>query len=76
LDFGFTDDQQRLIDRVAALVRERIAPRAAQYDQSFDAPVEDIQDIHREGWLLANLDKRRGGLRALRRRSAFLLSHR
>jgi alkylation response protein AidB-like acyl-CoA dehydrogenase len=62
LDFGFTDDQQRLIDRVAALVRERIAPRAAQYDQSFDAPVEDIQDIHREGWLLANLDKRRGGL--------------
>ena len=28
----------------------------------FAVPVEDIQDIHREGWLLANLDKRRGGL--------------
>ena len=25
-------------------------------------PVEDIQDLHRQGWLLANLDKRRGGL--------------
>ena len=24
--------------------------------------MEDIQDLHRQGWLLANLDKRRGGL--------------
>jgi alkylation response protein AidB-like acyl-CoA dehydrogenase len=62
LDFGFTEDQQRLIDRVAAFVRERIAPRAARYDQGFEAPLEDIQDLHREGWLVANLDKRRGGL--------------
>jgi alkylation response protein AidB-like acyl-CoA dehydrogenase len=62
LDFGFTPEQQRLIDRVSTLARERIAPRAARYDLSFEAPVADIQDIHREGWLLANLDKRRGGL--------------
>ena len=62
MDFGFTEDQQRLIDRVARLARERIGPRAAQYDLSFEAPVEDIQDIYQEGWLLANLDKRRGGL--------------
>ena len=62
MDFGFTADQQHLIDRVIRLVRERIGPRAAQYDLSFESPVEDIQDIHREGWLLANLDKRRGGL--------------
>jgi alkylation response protein AidB-like acyl-CoA dehydrogenase len=62
LDFGFTQEQQRLIERVNALVNERISPRAAQYDLSFEAPVEDIQDLHREGWLLANLDKRRGGL--------------
>jgi len=62
MDFGFTADQRRVIDRVFALVRERIAPRAAHYDLSFEAPIEDIQDIHREGWLLANLDKRRGGL--------------
>jgi alkylation response protein AidB-like acyl-CoA dehydrogenase len=62
LDFGFTQEQQRLIERVNALVNERISPRAAQYDLSFEAPIEDIQDLHREGWLLANLDKRRGGL--------------
>ena len=62
MDFAFTEDQQRLIDRVAALVRERVAPRAAGYDQAFEAPVEDIEDLRREGWLLANLDKRRGGL--------------
>jgi alkylation response protein AidB-like acyl-CoA dehydrogenase len=62
LDFGFTQEQQRLIERVNALVNDRISPRAAQYDLSFEAPVEDIQDLHREGWLLANLDKRRGGL--------------
>lgn len=61
-DFGFTAEQNKLIDRVTALVRQRIAPRAAQYDLSFEAPIEDIRDIHREGWLLANLDKRHGGL--------------
>jgi len=48
LEFGFTHDQQNLIDRVTRLVRERIGPRAAQYDLSFEAPVEDIQDLHRE----------------------------
>lgn len=62
MDFGFTQEQQQLIDRVNRLVQERIAPRAAQYDQSFEAPVEDIQDLQREGWLLANLHKRHGGL--------------
>jgi alkylation response protein AidB-like acyl-CoA dehydrogenase len=62
MDFGFTTDQRGVIDRVSTLVRERIAPRAAAYDRSFQAPLEDIQDLHREGWLLANLDKGRGGL--------------
>jgi alkylation response protein AidB-like acyl-CoA dehydrogenase len=62
VDFGFTQEQQRLIERVASLVRERIAPRAARYDLALEAPAQDIQDLHREGWLLANLDKRRGGL--------------
>lgn len=62
MDFGFTEDQQRLIERVSTLVRDRIAPRAAHYDQSLEAPVEDLQDLHQEGWLLANLDRRRGGL--------------
>ena len=62
MDFGFTQEQQRLIERVETLARERIAPRAAGYDRRLEAPIEDIQDLHREGWLLANLDKPRGGL--------------
>ncbi len=62
MDFGFTQDQQYLIARVDKLVQERIAPRAAQHDQDYEAPVEDFEDLFREGWLLANLDKKRGGL--------------
>lgn len=62
MNFGFTRAQHQLIERVQHIVKERIAPRAAQYDADFAAPVEDMQDLHREGWLLANLDKKRGGL--------------
>jgi alkylation response protein AidB-like acyl-CoA dehydrogenase len=62
VDFGFTQDQQHLIARVDKLVQKRIAPRAAQHDQGYAAPVEDIEDLFREGWLLANLDRKRGGL--------------
>ena len=36
MDFGFTADQRRVIDRVFALVRERIALRATHYDLSFE----------------------------------------
>lgn len=62
MDFGFTTEQQSLIEQVERLVRERIAPRAAEYDRGFEAPADDIRDLHREGWLLANLDRKRGGL--------------
>ncbi|HEX9455429.1 MAG TPA: acyl-CoA dehydrogenase family protein, partial [Candidatus Binatia bacterium] len=62
MDFGFTQEQHRLIERVNALVKERITPRAAAFDADFAPPLEDIRDLHGEGWLLANLDKRRGGL--------------
>jgi alkylation response protein AidB-like acyl-CoA dehydrogenase len=62
VDFGFTTAQQELIQRVQRLVRERIAPRAAGHDLVFEAPAADIDDLHREGWLLANLERKRGGL--------------
>lgn len=62
MNFGFTPEQRQLIDRVNRLVQERIAPRAAQYDLGSEAPKDDIQDLYHEGWLLANLDKKRGGL--------------
>jgi alkylation response protein AidB-like acyl-CoA dehydrogenase len=62
VDFGLTTEHKHLVDRVDRLVHERIAPRAAQHDLAGEMPVEDIQDLHREGWLLASLDRRRGGL--------------
>jgi alkylation response protein AidB-like acyl-CoA dehydrogenase len=62
MDFEFTEEQKKLIARADELVRERIAPRAAKYDREIETPVEDIQDLHREGWLLANLDRGYGGL--------------
>ena len=55
-------EQKLLVERVEQLVQERIAPRAAQYDLALEAPGEDMQDLHREGWLLANLERKRGGL--------------
>jgi alkylation response protein AidB-like acyl-CoA dehydrogenase len=62
MDFGLTKEEKLLVERVDRLVKERIAPRAAHYDLALEAPREDIQELHREGWLLANLDRKRGGL--------------
>ncbi len=39
-----------------------MAERADRYDRAYEAPLEDIADLNREGLLLANLDKRLGGL--------------
>jgi alkylation response protein AidB-like acyl-CoA dehydrogenase len=62
VDFGLTKEQKLLVERVERLVQERIARRAAEYDLTLEAPAEDIRDLHREGWLLANLEQKRGGL--------------
>lgn len=62
MDFELNPKQKQLVQRVNQLVKEHISPRAAQYDQSLEMPVEDIQDLHREGWLLANLERKHGGL--------------
>jgi alkylation response protein AidB-like acyl-CoA dehydrogenase len=62
MNFELSEAQRALIERVDGLVRERIAPRAEGYDQTPEVPVEDLKDLHREGWLLANLPRRYGGL--------------
>jgi hypothetical protein len=49
VDFGFTLEQQQLIERVNQLVCERIGPRAAEYDRDLAAPVDDLYDLFREG---------------------------
>jgi len=62
MEFELTQKQTQLVQRMDQLVKERIATRATEYDRSTEVPVEDIQDLHHEGWLLANLDCRYGGL--------------
>ncbi len=62
MDSGLSKEHQQLVERVDELVRERFVPRAARYDERYEAPWEDIQDLHKEGWLLSNLRKEYGGL--------------
>ncbi len=57
-----TAEQKNLVERVYAIAKERMAPRAAGYDKDASFPVEDIQDLHREGLLLATLSEDKGGL--------------
>jgi hypothetical protein len=47
---------------VDRLTRERIAPRAAEYDQAGQNPVESWRDLGREGFLAAAIPTASGGL--------------
>ena len=51
-----------LVDRVDRLTRERIAPRAAEYDQAGQNPVESWRDLWRAGFLGAAIPEAYGGL--------------
>lgn len=62
MDFELSQSQQELVERVDRLVRERIVPRSESYDGAPEVPIEDMQHLHREGWLLANLPRKYGGL--------------
>jgi len=53
---------QSLVDRVDRLTRERIAPRAAEYDQAGQNPVESWGDLWRAGFLAAAIPEAYGGL--------------
>ena len=54
--------RQKLVDRVDELTREKIAPRAAQYDRDGKNPVESWRDLWREGFLAAAVPVAHGGL--------------
>ena len=56
------ESNQRLIDRLDRLTRERIAPRAAEYDAAAQNPVESWRDLGREGFLAAAIPATHGGL--------------
>ncbi len=59
---ALTPEQARVVERVAQLTRERIAPRAAEYDQAGQNPVESWRDLWREGTLAAAIPRAWGGL--------------
>src|SRR5215472_2199873 len=56
------ESNQRLIDRLDRLTRERIAPRAAEYDAAAQNPVESWRDLGREGFLATAIPAAYGGL--------------
>jgi alkylation response protein AidB-like acyl-CoA dehydrogenase len=55
-------EAQRVVERVQQLTRERIAPRAAEYDVAGQNPVESWRDLWAEGYLAAAIPRAHGGL--------------
>jgi butyryl-CoA dehydrogenase len=51
-----------LVARLDRLTRERIGPRAAEYDAAAQNPVESWRDLWREGFLGAAIPQAHGGL--------------
>ena len=59
-----TDEQRAIIERAAALARERFAPRAARHDAEASFPYENYADLRRAGFLALTVPKEYGGLGA------------
>ncbi len=55
-------DKQALIERTAALARERFAPRAAEYDRAAVFPAEDFADLFAAGLNAPTVPEENGGL--------------
>jgi butyryl-CoA dehydrogenase len=59
---ALTEAQAILVGRLDRLTRERIGPRAAEYDAAAQNPVESWRDLWREGFLGAAIPAAHGGL--------------
>jgi alkylation response protein AidB-like acyl-CoA dehydrogenase len=59
---GLDAPRQELVDRVAALAREKLAPRAAHYDRTASFPAEDFDDLFQAGLLAPVVPVEHGGL--------------
>jgi alkylation response protein AidB-like acyl-CoA dehydrogenase len=59
---ALTEAQQNVVDRLDRLTRERIGPRAAEYDAAAQNPIESWRDLWREGFLAAAIPGAYGGL--------------
>lgn len=60
--FGPSEAQRRSVEQADRLTREKIAPRAAQYDREGTNPVESWRDLWRAGFLSGTIPKVHGGL--------------
>lgn len=59
---GLDLERQALIERVGELAREKLAPRAADYDRTATFPAEDFDDLFAAGLLAAVVPEQHGGL--------------
>ena len=59
-----TDEQRHVVERVAALTRERFAPRAAGYDADSAFPYENYADLHAAGLHALTVPRQYGGVGA------------
>lgn len=57
-------EQRRIVEQVAALSRERFAPRAARYDAESTFPFENYEDLREAGLLGLTIPREYGGLGA------------
>lgn len=55
------EDARDIVERMAALSRERFAPRAARYDAESVFPAENYADLHRAGLLALTVPREYGG---------------
>ncbi len=62
LDLGLDLERRALVEQVAELARERLAPRAAHYDRTASFPAEDFADLFAAGLLAAAVPREHGGL--------------
>ena len=60
--FGLSEVQRRLVEQADRLTREKIGPRAAEYDREGTNPVESWRDLWRDGFLAAAIPPSHGGL--------------
>lgn len=59
---GLSEAQRQIVERAQRLTREKIAPRAPEYDREGTNPVESWRDLWREGFLAGTVPKAYGGL--------------
>ncbi|MGQ4807953.1 hypothetical protein NKDENANG_01319 [Candidatus Entotheonellaceae bacterium PAL068K] len=57
-----TPDRQDIIEPVAQLTRDKIAPRAAHYDATASRPLESWHDLWKAGFLAMTIPPQYGGL--------------